>query len=273
MLHGIGDNPWIFHDVALRLRDRFRVVAYARRGHGSSGSPDSPYDAETLTADLGRVLDHLDLGRASLAGWSLGGNEITSYAGRHPDRVEALVYLDAGYDWSSREFYGAFCDMIAVNAPGDEDLRSLDAFRAWHQGAWLGGIPWSDGLEAYLRDVAHPDAGGALHLVPREDAFAATLATMSTWTRDYRSLRAPVLSLVAETFFPSKHHDAALERKLRAFERDTMVPFRRSSIERLRREAPAVEVVELPGRTHMSIGVERPDEAAAAIARFLSDSR
>src|ERR1700730_16949736 len=34
LVHGLGDNPHHFDDLALAFTDRFRVVAYARRGHG-----------------------------------------------------------------------------------------------------------------------------------------------------------------------------------------------------------------------------------------------
>jgi hypothetical protein len=36
LIHGCGDNPHIFDDFAPAFADRFRVIAYARRGHGQS---------------------------------------------------------------------------------------------------------------------------------------------------------------------------------------------------------------------------------------------
>jgi pimeloyl-ACP methyl ester carboxylesterase len=51
LIHGGGDNPQIFDDLAPAFTDRFRVVAYARRGHGQSEAK-GPYDTATLTEDL-----------------------------------------------------------------------------------------------------------------------------------------------------------------------------------------------------------------------------
>jgi hypothetical protein len=48
-----------------------------------------------------------------------------------------------------------------------------------------------------------------------------------------------------------------------------MVPFRQASRERVRRELPDLTVLQLSGRTHMSIGVERPDELGAMVRDFL----
>ena len=271
MIHGIGDDPHIFHDLASRLRDRFRVVAYARRGHGFSDAPDGPYDPATLVSDLEGVLDRAEIPKATLVGWSMGGNEITQFAGEHPGRVHKLIYFDSGYDWSAPEFFKPFEQMVFTVAPVEIDVASLDTYRTWFRTAWFGPAPWSDGLEGYIRAIAQPDAEGRLHPAPTEKAFLANLATCGIWRRDYTRVRAPALALYAPTFFP-EHGDAARLEKVRDFERNTMAPFRRASIERITREMRGgVKVMELAGRTHMSIGVEQPDELAAIVRDFLQD--
>ena len=109
MIHGLGDDPHVFDDLAARLRDKFHVVAYARRGHGrSSAPPEGPYDLDTLVEDLRQFMDRRGIARASLLGWSMGGNEITAFAGRYPARVDKLVYLESAYDWSDPTFLAAF---------------------------------------------------------------------------------------------------------------------------------------------------------------------
>ena len=67
LLHGMGDTPHCFDDLATAFRDRHRVLAYARRGHGQSEAK-APYDADTLTEDLRQLLDHLGLDSVHLAG-------------------------------------------------------------------------------------------------------------------------------------------------------------------------------------------------------------
>jgi pimeloyl-ACP methyl ester carboxylesterase/thiol-disulfide isomerase/thioredoxin len=270
MIHGIGDEPHIFDEVASRLRDRFRIVAYARRGHGLSDAPDGPYDPDTLVEDLRQLMDRLEIRRASLLGWSMGGNEITSFAGKYPERVDRLVYFDSGYDWSTPAFLKPFEEMLGAVAPGASDLKSLDTYRDWFRACWLGKAPWSPGLEAYIRDIAQPDARGVLHPVPGEKAFVASLEAVGRWPRDYKKVRAPVLSLYAPVFFPAEHGDPALARRMQDFEKNTMVPFRSASIERLRREVRTVVVKEIAGQTHMSIGVDQPDALAATIRGFLA---
>ena len=107
LIHGYGDNPHAFDDLAPAFTDRFRVVAYARRGHGQSDAK-GPFDTATLTEDLRGLMDGLGIAKAHLAGWSMGGNEITAMAGTYPKRVGRIVYLEAAYDWGDPAFAAAF---------------------------------------------------------------------------------------------------------------------------------------------------------------------
>jgi len=94
-LAGMGCSAYIFSDFAPRFVDRFRVLALTRRGHGDSDYPETGYDAETLTEDIRQFMDALEVEKASLAGHSLAGVELTHFGATYPSRVEKLIYLDA----------------------------------------------------------------------------------------------------------------------------------------------------------------------------------
>ena len=94
-LTGMGSSAYIFNKFATRFNDRFRVLALTRRGQGDSDYPETGYDADTLTEDIRQFIDRLQIERASLAGHSLAGVELTHFAATYPDRVKSLVYLDA----------------------------------------------------------------------------------------------------------------------------------------------------------------------------------
>jgi pimeloyl-ACP methyl ester carboxylesterase len=203
----------------------------------------------------------------------MGGNEITRFAGLYPERVEKLIYMDAGYDWSEPLFLKPFGEMLAAVAPDDSALASLDAYRTWFRESWLGDAPWSDGLEAYLRNTVRIAADGRLDVIPSQSVFEACFASLAGPPRDYSKVRAPALSLYAATFFPTSPKDPVLARRGRAFEQEVMVPFRAASMERIRREHPEARTVEIPGTRHMSIGVHEPDALAKTIRDFLAPAR
>lgn len=91
LAHGItcAIRVWA-HQIADLAQDH-RVIAYDHRGHGRSGLPSrrSNYGLNFLAADLDAVLEAtLRPGeRAVLAGHSMGGIAIMSWAERYPRRV------------------------------------------------------------------------------------------------------------------------------------------------------------------------------------------
>ena len=91
LAHGItcAIRVWAYQ-IADLSRD-YRVIAFDHRGHGKSAVPPRPnrYSLDLLAADLDSVLDAtLAPGeRAVIAGHSMGGIAISSWAERHPDRV------------------------------------------------------------------------------------------------------------------------------------------------------------------------------------------
>jgi pimeloyl-ACP methyl ester carboxylesterase len=122
-IHGWTLDLEVWDPQAAALRARFRVVRHDRRGFGlSEGAPGHAADV----ADLGRLLDHLELADAALVGLSQGARVALAFALRHPKRVAALV-LDGPPDETGaagdEDFSMAACRSLARE-------RGVDAFRA-----------------------------------------------------------------------------------------------------------------------------------------------
>jgi pimeloyl-ACP methyl ester carboxylesterase len=74
----------------------YRVVTYDRRGFGESDKPRGGYDYDTLTDDLGSLLEALDLRDVTLVGFSMGGGEVARYVTRHGEgRLRSVVFAAA----------------------------------------------------------------------------------------------------------------------------------------------------------------------------------
>ena len=95
LLAGLGGTAQLFRGLAPRLAERFRVAALTRRGHGRSDRPEAGYDLDTMVDDIRRFLDTMGFPRAILVGHSWAGIEMPRFATRYPERVEAVIYLDA----------------------------------------------------------------------------------------------------------------------------------------------------------------------------------
>jgi pimeloyl-ACP methyl ester carboxylesterase len=74
-------------------RKRYRLVALDLRGHGESEKPHDPaaYGREALVGDIVGLMDHLDLGRVDLMGYSMGARLSLQTAIEHPGRVANLI--------------------------------------------------------------------------------------------------------------------------------------------------------------------------------------
>jgi pimeloyl-ACP methyl ester carboxylesterase len=101
MCHGLvfgSIATWYFTAAGL-LASRFKVVLYDMRGHGKSELSVAGYDVDTLSDDLGGLVDHLQalqtVGKIRLVGHSYGALVALNFALRYPDRVERLVLIDA----------------------------------------------------------------------------------------------------------------------------------------------------------------------------------
>lgn len=98
LAHGITCAIRVWANQIADLSADHRVIAYDHRGHGRSGVPPgrgsrSNYGLDFLAADLDAVLDATLAGgeRAVIAGHSMGGIAITSWAHRYPRRVTQCV--------------------------------------------------------------------------------------------------------------------------------------------------------------------------------------
>ena len=97
-LPSFGASVHEFDDIASRFTDRFHVLGLTRRGQAESDAPASHYDTRTLVEDIRGFIDAKEIGRVTLAGYSIAGREETLFASTYPDRVNKLVYLDATGD-------------------------------------------------------------------------------------------------------------------------------------------------------------------------------
>jgi esterase len=124
LLHGFAQTCHSWDFVALSLCDRFRVIALDQRGHGDSDwAPDGDYSPETQQKDIAAIVEALDLRDFVLMGLSMGGRNSFTYAANHPDRIKALVIVDAG-----PENQAAGSNNIRNFVQHDDELDSIDAF-------------------------------------------------------------------------------------------------------------------------------------------------
>lgn len=97
LIHGwpLTGDMFEYQTLAL-LEAGYRVITYDRRGFGQSGHPGDGYNYDVFADDLAAVLEGLDLQKAHLVGFSMGGGEIARYLSRHgAARVSKAVLVSS----------------------------------------------------------------------------------------------------------------------------------------------------------------------------------
>lgn len=103
LLHGFMGSSEDWEDVIATL-DGLHCVAVDLPGHGNSvGLPEESYTMESSANALLGILDDLEIRRASLAGYSMGGRLALYFALRHPERCEKLLLESASPGLKSEE--------------------------------------------------------------------------------------------------------------------------------------------------------------------------
>ena len=103
LVHGLGLNRHMWQWQREALAAHFTVISYDLLGHGQSAKPTGPYTMQQMTDQICALMDHLALERCALAGFSLGGLIVQAFAVAHPQRVSALVILNAAHGRTDQE--------------------------------------------------------------------------------------------------------------------------------------------------------------------------
>lgn len=271
LISGGGRTAHDFDAFAPRLAAHHRVFAVTRRGLGQSDTPPKNPEAHTLarlTRDDVEVLDALKLQKVTLAGWSLGGAELSGVARHYPDRVAALVYLDAAYGYA---FYApANANPDAYNVEVDlTELRDKlqaarfgskeDAARIYDQVLTKDLVD----LATDIRTAAERRRLLSKGLAEGPPAPLSKLMTRQNMEKFPAVTGIPVLAIFAlpspePNLTPEERADEALKLK-----------WRHEQIGRYRAAHPAARILEIDGADH-DVFNSHPDIVSREIETLLS---
>ena len=190
LLAGGGDTAHVFDDFAPKLTARHHVYGITRRGFGASGYSATEYGADRLGDDVLAVMDSLKLKRPVLVGHSIAGQEMSSVASRHPDRVAGLVYLEAAYPYAFDNGKGPSMEEFEEihgpqpPPPSEADLASFSALYDYFER--VNGFRFP---QAELRQQWESDPDGR---VLRQRDFPG-YATLMMGMKKYTDIRVPTL--------------------------------------------------------------------------------
>ena len=103
LIHGVGMNQAVWDAQLQDLAVDHRVLTYDLLGHGQSALPPEPTLLADLANQLVMLLDTLGLDRVTLIGHSMGALVALEFALSFPERVSALVALNAVFQRTAEQ--------------------------------------------------------------------------------------------------------------------------------------------------------------------------
>ena len=187
-IHGFPHNRTLWAPQLGGLLTRARCVAPDLRGFGES-EINGPYSMDSYADDVINVLDALHIGRAVIAGLSMGGYVAFALWRRHRERVRALILADTRAGADSDESRAKRREMIAL-ARSRGSAAVADAQIA--------------GMVGKTTREKHPDIADAVHrmlaVAPVEGVVGALEAMMERpdSTPTLATIDVPTLIIVGE---------------------------------------------------------------------------
>jgi pimeloyl-ACP methyl ester carboxylesterase len=101
-LHGVSSNRELWNWVHAQSPG-LSLITPDLRGRADSTGITGPFSLRQHSEDLLRVLDALEIDKATVCGMSMGGFVGVECATTHPDRVSNLVLVDGGFPMAARK--------------------------------------------------------------------------------------------------------------------------------------------------------------------------
>src|SRR5204863_9625719 len=95
LLHGGGGSGDQFNQQVPAFEKRFRLVVPDMCAQGRTNDRPGPLSYHAMAEDVIALMDHLEVKRFDVMGWSDGGNTGLDLAIHHPDRLRRRVTFGA----------------------------------------------------------------------------------------------------------------------------------------------------------------------------------
>jgi len=181
LIHGVGARLENWDQVCERLARRFQVLRYDLRGHGQSTRLPGPYSLPLFADDLRALFEHMGIGKAHIAGHSLGAMIAQMFCLTHADRVDRLALLSAvaGRTQEERERVVERINLIHTGPPGEHFRNSVSR---WFSDGFIAANPELIAAYAARNAENDPDCYSAAYKVLASEDLDLELAAISVPT-------------------------------------------------------------------------------------------
>lgn len=200
---GVADKR-MWRDQLSAFANRYRVVAYDRRGFG-----ESRYEPEAFShmQDLRRVMDELGIERACLVGCSQGGRFAVDFALAYPQRVDELVLVAPAIGGAPPpKQLPPDIESLLDRAEQAEDQKHFELVNRIEAHMWLDGPRSVDGrVQGSPRDLFL-----RMNIIPLKNPSPGTDRPATDSFKRLKQIAAPTLIMWGDLDFPHLQERCAL---------------------------------------------------------------
>lgn len=238
LLHGMWCERGMFGAMARELGRARRVIVPDLRAHGEAAVGPAGWGMEDLAGDVVALLDALEVPRADLLGFSMGGMALLPLALQWPARIRSLVLVSTSAEPEGAVRHGQMHLLAGV-------LRRVGLHPALIEPA--AGMMFSAAFREASPDAVRDWLAGVEGMTPESLAQALeAVADRPDWSPRLAEIAQPALVVAGSADF-------------------TILP---RSAARLAEALPRGRYVSLAGAGH-GLPVERPHDLAALVREFL----
>jgi len=96
LIHGFTDNSTMWYNQVPVFAERYKVLAYDVRGHGKTRTPEGGFSMKLFADDVHALLRVLEIEKACVLGYSMGGRIALQFALEYPEMASGLVFANSG---------------------------------------------------------------------------------------------------------------------------------------------------------------------------------
>src|SRR5882672_6212598 len=174
LLHGGLGSSDMFSQIMPQLSKERQVIAVDLRAHGRTADIDRPLSYETMADDVAALIHYLQIEKADVMGYSVGGEVALRTAIQHPDVVRKLVLVSTTFSrdgWYPEIVSG----MTQMGGGSAEPMKQTPMF------------------QLYARVAPRPDDWAVL-LTKLGEMFRKDY----DWSKDVPAIKAPTLLVLGD---------------------------------------------------------------------------
>ncbi|MCV6590330.1 MAG: alpha/beta fold hydrolase [Marinobacterium sp.] len=118
LIHGVGLDKSMWGGQLVGLSPDYQIIAYDMLGHGDSAAPTDDACLKDYATQLKELLDHLQLDKVLVLGFSMGGLVARAFALHYPQYLNGLVILNSVFNRSEAQRSGVMARTLEVAKKG-----------------------------------------------------------------------------------------------------------------------------------------------------------